>query len=305
MKNSWTFVLALLLLSASHGWAGERAGEVVSRVGAPEIRRGEAWGPLAQGDAVEVGDRIRTGAGRVKVLLLDDTVLTLDQNTELSISQHLFRPQQKSRQGTFTLWSGRLKALVGSFLGESDVRIKTPTAVAGVRGTHFVVEVVPEKTADANGSTGTGAGYSRVTVLEGKVILENEAGKLELDQAMLGALGLGGVVEKARTMSQGELDALYRSIDFRSAELGQSGSAGAADGAVAGAGQDVRNARTLGSSGPGTGGSVNPGARIGTGPDAARGGSTGVRPDNDVPPANQESFEPGRGGANIKIQWPR
>ena len=302
-KLIWSLIVLAALVQPV--WAAERAGEVVSRVGAPEVKRNNAWGPLAMGDAIEVGDRIRTGTGRVKVLLLDDTVLTLDQNTEMTISQHLFRPQQKSRQGTFTLWSGRIKALVGSFLGESDVRIKTPTAVAGVRGTHFVVEVVPEKAADAEGASGTGSGYSRVTVLEGKVILENEAGKLELDKSMLGALGLGGIVEKARNLSEKELLDIYNSIEFRSPEQANNGSSGAAEGALGGAASDVKASRTVRSSGPGSGGSVNPSAGIGTGPDAGRGAGSDVKPDTDVPPANQESFEPGRGGANIKIQWPR
>ena len=75
-KLIWSLIVLAALVQPV--WAAERAGEVVSRVGAPEVKRNNAWGPLAMGDAIEVGDRIRTGTGRVKVLLLDDTVLTLD-----------------------------------------------------------------------------------------------------------------------------------------------------------------------------------------------------------------------------------
>ncbi len=307
-------MLASLVIMPTMAFAAQRAGEVISVLGEPEVKQSDAtkWQTLAMGDDVFVGDKIRTKDGKAKILLVDDTVLTLDVNTRLGISKHMFRPKEKKRSGMFSLWSGRVKALVGSFFGDSDVRIKTPTAVAGVRGTHFVVEVIPPKTAQAgDDEEGPGndagpdpalLGKTIVKVLEGLVQLQNSAGSLDIGEMMVGGLDAAGVAESLREMSPAEVLEIKTSINFRS--LGQASKNGrdAGNKGAGGALNDPSTGDSGGASG-GDGGSGGDGAGgDGTG---GTGGDSGDDPldgaedgdvGNDVPPADQESFDPSTGG---------
>ena len=54
-------------------------------------------------------------------------------------------PTTKTGRSVFELLSGKIRLLVGKLLGvETNVKVQTPTAVAGVSGTTFVVEYSPE-----------------------------------------------------------------------------------------------------------------------------------------------------------------
>lgn len=134
-------VLALVLLGAAVARAADRVGSVAALEGAAEVQAaGQAtWTPLAAGADVALGDRIRTAVGgRVRLLLRDDSVLTVGPSSELVVDTHVVVPAAAS---SFSLPFGAIRALVGDRYGEPGSRfeIGTPTAVAGVRGTTFVV----------------------------------------------------------------------------------------------------------------------------------------------------------------------
>jgi len=123
-----------LLLGASMARAGE-AGMVAGISGAPTVTRAGAAQPLKRGDSIAVGDRISTDAtARVKILLSDDSVLSIGSQTEVVIDELLL--SGPSRTAKLRVLVGRFKlAIAAWFGGPTDYEIATPTAVAGVRGT--------------------------------------------------------------------------------------------------------------------------------------------------------------------------
>jgi len=126
-------LIAALLLLALPCAAADTA--VVAGVrGEPTVSRDGASTPLTRGDAVAVGDRITTDAtSRVKVLLADDSVLSIGSGTEVVIDELLLGSE---RRGRLRVLAGRFKLAIAAWLsGPSDYQIETPTAVAGVRGT--------------------------------------------------------------------------------------------------------------------------------------------------------------------------
>ena len=126
-------LLAVLLLLALPCAAAETA--VVAGVrGAPTVSRDGASTPLRRGDAVAAGDRIATDASsRVKLLLADDSVLSIGSGTEVVTDELLLGGE---RRGRLRVLAGRFKLAIAAWLsGPSDYQIETPTAVAGVRGT--------------------------------------------------------------------------------------------------------------------------------------------------------------------------
>jgi len=103
------------------------------------------------GQALFPGDSVRTGKdSRAELAFSDGTTLRLAENSRLYI-------QQADTVRSFKLLWGKIWSKVAK-LADTGVRfqVETPTAVAGVRGTVFRVEIGPDST-------------SRVAVEEGEV----------------------------------------------------------------------------------------------------------------------------------------
>ena len=96
------------------------------------------------GAAVLGSDRIVTGAdGSVGIMLLDDTLLSVGPNSTVSLDKFAFDPATNDgalsasvKRGTMAVISGKLaKKTPGT------VQFSTPSAILGVRGTEFVIDV--------------------------------------------------------------------------------------------------------------------------------------------------------------------
>lgn len=140
--------LALLVaVSPFQSWGQEakRAGTVLAADGTVEVRaQGEAtWEPLRFHDDVLVHDTVRTGENsKVKILLRDDSIITLAEDSEMEFTE--FRLTQQQRRNVMSLFVGTLKVLTTRIFGaDSATEVHTPNAVAGVRGTVFVVRFIP------------------------------------------------------------------------------------------------------------------------------------------------------------------
>ena len=139
-------------LSAPLAWAqanppAERAGTVKLVQG--DVRLGQASsGAMAQpGDAIRVGDRVLTGRdGAASLLLRDGTVMTLGPNSSADLSQFKFDSTTQEGNLLIDLLQGSVRLVTGllSKLHPEQVKVKTPTAVVGVRGTVFIVEAIRE-----------------------------------------------------------------------------------------------------------------------------------------------------------------
>jgi hypothetical protein len=100
-------------------------------------------------DPVFFHDRIQTDSdSRTKALFVDDTLLTVGENTRIKIDEYVFNPHKDLRSVIVNMFQGRIRALVGKhFVGTgSRFEIRTPTAVAAARGTYFVVWIENSRT---------------------------------------------------------------------------------------------------------------------------------------------------------------
>jgi hypothetical protein len=98
------------------------------------------------GSGLVVGDVLSTGAtGALGVILRDNTVLSLGPSTETRIEQFAFDPAEKKLGMVLRVTRGLIEYLSGriSKLAPGSVRIETPVATMGVRGTHLVARIVP------------------------------------------------------------------------------------------------------------------------------------------------------------------
>jgi hypothetical protein len=100
---------------------------------------------VAEGSAtVQRGDILRTGAdGRMGVVLRDDSRLSLGPDSEIQIAHFAFAPAQGRLALVAKIARGIIAFVSGSIakLSPDAVRIETPVAILGVRGTQFLAKV--------------------------------------------------------------------------------------------------------------------------------------------------------------------
>jgi hypothetical protein len=144
MRLNLTILLAILL-SASVAWAKGPVGFVAAAQGDARVNSQAA----RVGMEVFSGDRLVTGEkSRLKVLFSDDAILALGSQTEVVVARHLFDPKSGARSTRLDLLKGTLRSLVQKMVAgnRADFEVKTTNAVAGVRGTEFVLVADGEAT---------------------------------------------------------------------------------------------------------------------------------------------------------------
>ena len=102
----------------------------------------EVEGPATLGSVVQAGDVVVTGAdGSVGITFLDNSLLSAGPNSVLAIDRFAF--DSTTHQGSFesSLKKGTLAVVSGKLAKQSPdaMKVKTPAAVLGVRGTEFLV----------------------------------------------------------------------------------------------------------------------------------------------------------------------
>ena len=125
-------------------FAAESAGTVKSVRGGAQLQRGAQTIPIRVGDSVEARDRIVTdGTGSGGVTFGDDTLLSVGPRSALTIEEFAFNPTTQAGALGVNVISGTLRMVTGLIARQSpgSVRISTPNAAIGVRGTDFIVEV--------------------------------------------------------------------------------------------------------------------------------------------------------------------
>jgi hypothetical protein len=140
----YAIVLLSVVLAAGVACPAAAAGPGVGHVKLAEgtalvVRSGQALAAHA-GQPLLEGDLLRTGPdGRLGVILADDTRISLGHNSELQIDRVVFEPAQ-GRLALVLRWARGVAAFVSgeiARLAPGAVRIETPVAIVGIRGTHF------------------------------------------------------------------------------------------------------------------------------------------------------------------------
>jgi hypothetical protein len=109
------------------------------------LREGQRMAALP-GSGLVLGDVLSTGAGgALGVILRDDTVLSLGPSTETRIEQFAFESADQKPGMVLRVTRGLIGYISGkiSKLAPGSVRIETPVATLGIRGTRLVARIVP------------------------------------------------------------------------------------------------------------------------------------------------------------------
>ena len=98
-------------------------------------------------DLVYQGDVVRTGAdGRVSINFTDGTSFNLTNNANMTLNEFVYDPNGKSNSTLFNLSKGTFTFIAGKIAKTGDMKIETPAATMGIRGTTPHVEVSADGT---------------------------------------------------------------------------------------------------------------------------------------------------------------
>lgn len=145
----WSIGVVALVFAATTPALAEQpsaAGRIKTVSGTAFIVRDRAMIPAQPGQVVFEADAIRTGAdGSVGVTLKDDTRLALGPSSEMRLERFVYVPGNgnfglvlKFVRGVTAYVSGRMAKLA-----PDSIRLETPAAIVGVRGTSLAIRVEP------------------------------------------------------------------------------------------------------------------------------------------------------------------
>jgi hypothetical protein len=122
-------------------------GRIKIASGSAFVVRGGAPVPAQAGQLIFEADSLKTGAdGRLGVTLKDDTRVSLGPGSEVRVDRFVYAPAEgrmglvlKVVRGVMAYVSGRIAKLA-----PDSIRLETPAAIVGVRGTTLALRVAPE-----------------------------------------------------------------------------------------------------------------------------------------------------------------
>jgi hypothetical protein len=166
-----SILLLPLILLLTPACQAQQVGEVIMLVGQADVTREPGTTKaLATGDPIYVQDKLRTAQqSELVIRMVDRSRLSLGENTVLEVSQYRTEGEPEA---LITVTRGRLGAIVSDFFSSrsESFKVRTPPAVAGIRGTELVVIVRPENT-QMTVLQGEGVVYSTDPAIPTKVIL--------------------------------------------------------------------------------------------------------------------------------------
>jgi len=137
----WLVILLILLTSPSHA----KIGDVIQQQGVTDVQRkdGPTFEKIEKDFDVESYDVIKTKNGRTAIEFVDETRVDVTENSKLVIDEFVYDPNTSTGSLALKASFGTVRYASGQIAKNSrqNIKIRTPTAVVGVRGTDFSLTV--------------------------------------------------------------------------------------------------------------------------------------------------------------------
>ena len=142
-KTKWLLLLGCIATSSIN--AAENIGGIFEQSGSVgKISRttGQILQAELETDIVSM-DEIETANGRLKIKFVDNTQVSLTENTYMEINEYVFDPDPNKSKMALNFVSGTARFATGGLglVARQNIQIQTPTASIGIRGTDFTTTV--------------------------------------------------------------------------------------------------------------------------------------------------------------------
>ena len=105
---------------------------------------------LNQGDNVLKGDVVQSGSNStLGITFIDGTVFGLASNAKMVLNEMIYDPNRSDNKSLISLVQGTISFVAGATAKHGDMKVDTPVATMGIRGTAVLVEI--DFTVPANG----------------------------------------------------------------------------------------------------------------------------------------------------------
>ena len=125
------------------GQAAESIGKVQTlEGGATVVRANGVTETLKVGDPVFQGDVVMTGpGGKLGISFLDGTLFSLSNNARMVLNKLVYEPNGSDNSMLFNLVEGTFVFAAGKIAPTGDMKVQTPVATMGIRGTTPTVDI--------------------------------------------------------------------------------------------------------------------------------------------------------------------
>ena len=147
MNKFKTLILSsiVLIFSISFGFANDVIGVISAGIGDITNQKNEK---LETGSKIYFGDTIIVKAqSNAQILLLDETALTVGEQSELTIDDFVYDPKSKVGKIVSNIKIGTVRIITGEISNQNpdNLEVNIPTGSVGARGTEFVVVTESDK----------------------------------------------------------------------------------------------------------------------------------------------------------------
>ncbi len=174
MKRFLVYVIGIFLLGtilscdnkAKKKISTVNKAKIVFLIGDVKVKKTGSWAVVKEKIELTEGNEIKTGpSSQCNIVIGKDSFVTVKEKSHLILAT-LFRDVTGIENNALELKVGKTVLNPKKLLKGDSFKVKTPTAIAAVRGTQFVVESQPR-------------GKMKVAVIEGKVELKRRIPALE------------------------------------------------------------------------------------------------------------------------------
>jgi hypothetical protein len=137
--------------SPANGFESKAIGKVFTANGSVTIEHTSAVvvqaaaggnGQAKVGDFVYQGDVVQTGAeSAVGIVFLDGAAFNLASNARITLNEFVYSPNRSTNTTFFSLSKGTLTFVAGKIAKTGNMKIDTPVAIMGIRGTTPRIEI--------------------------------------------------------------------------------------------------------------------------------------------------------------------
>jgi len=138
-KKTILLIIFLINSSVAHASTSEFIGVIGAAIGDIKNQNNEK---LTNGSKIFYGDTIISETqSNAQILFLDQTVLTLGEDTELTIDEFIYDPESQDGSFVSDVKSGTVKFITGQISKKNpdNLEVKIPSGTLGARGTEFIV----------------------------------------------------------------------------------------------------------------------------------------------------------------------
>ena len=163
-RMAWPTALRAQDQASSRQGASDQIGQVATLQGSATVARGGPAVALRVNDFILENDALETGVSSTLGVTFDDeTTFSLSANTHITINEFVYQQGGSGNAALFTVARGTAAFLASKVASTGDMKIATPIATMGIRGTTGVVDVPEAGTtgepriklyADADGHVG-------------------------------------------------------------------------------------------------------------------------------------------------------